>query len=352
MGYLGRSSVVGKFYKVDNTFTGNCDGSRQTFPLTYNGAAFSPSNTIRMVAVQNGKVLQPTTDFTVSGSSITYRAAPYANVSPTFTRILSPTTSKTFTRIRTNIVSVRYGIANPPAPGNITLSPPWYVRVADTSELLVGMYLSGSGWDIQTSYITAINSSTNITINSGNISSITGNITFTEPNGPRILRVSNTTDITANMYVNGTGFANNTVTVTKIHDGTNVSISAANTSAISGTISFTNPKGYLMIVSSTANVYVGQRVSGTGWTTDTVYVTDVVNSTNLVVSSSNTSTIGSTVTFSDKIFITVFGESINIGTPSDGVVTNEKFIDNTIEYDKLSTNAKEIIIGQQLIFGF
>lgn len=60
---------------------------------------------------------------------------------------------------------------------------------------------------------------------------------------------------------------------------------------------------------------------------------------------------GSTPLSTDTIFITTFGEPINIGSPNDGVIGDTHFQLESVTYDKLTQAAKDAIIGDIITFG-
>jgi hypothetical protein len=52
-----------------------------------------------------------------------------------------------------------------------------------------------------------------------------------------------------------------------------------------------------------------------------------------------------------KFFIIAYGDVLNSGIPSDGVITNAKLAVGTVEYSALSTANKATILSNSLIFG-
>jgi hypothetical protein len=52
-----------------------------------------------------------------------------------------------------------------------------------------------------------------------------------------------------------------------------------------------------------------------------------------------------------KFFVIAYGEVLNTGIPSDGVITNAKLAVGTVEYSALSTANKATILSNSLIFG-
>ena len=53
----------------------------------------------------------------------------------------------------------------------------------------------------------------------------------------------------------------------------------------------------------------------------------------------------------DDIWITTFGEPVEIGTPDDGVVTDSSFQAGSVTNDKLTQEAQDLIIGNIVTFG-
>ena len=69
MPYLGQNPTVGNFVKLDSIST--VDG-QATYNLTLDSSAFTPESANHMLVVVNGIVQSPTTNYTVSGSTITF----------------------------------------------------------------------------------------------------------------------------------------------------------------------------------------------------------------------------------------------------------------------------------------
>ena len=69
MPYLGQNPTVGNFVKLDSIST--VDG-QATYNLTLDSTAFTPESANHMLVVVNGIVQSPTTNYTVSGSTITF----------------------------------------------------------------------------------------------------------------------------------------------------------------------------------------------------------------------------------------------------------------------------------------
>jgi hypothetical protein len=53
----------------------------------------------------------------------------------------------------------------------------------------------------------------------------------------------------------------------------------------------------------------------------------------------------------DNIFAIVYGSALYTGIPSAGSIGNDKLVDNTIGYDKLSGDTVSTIIGNIITFG-
>jgi hypothetical protein len=69
MPYLGNNPTVGNFVKLDTISTVN---GQATYNLTLDSTAFTPESANHMLVVVNGIVQSPTTNYTVSGSQITF----------------------------------------------------------------------------------------------------------------------------------------------------------------------------------------------------------------------------------------------------------------------------------------
>lgn len=52
-----------------------------------------------------------------------------------------------------------------------------------------------------------------------------------------------------------------------------------------------------------------------------------------------------------KFFVIAYGEVLNSGIPSDGVITNAKLATGTVEYTAFSSANKATILSNSLIFG-
>lgn len=73
--------------------------------------------------------------------------------------------------------------------------------------------------------------------------------------------------------------------------------------------------------------------------------------TDFTVLTANITFTGSAPLTTDDIWITTFGEPIEIGTPGDGVITDDKFAAGSVTNDKLSQQAQDLIIGNIVTFG-
>ena len=80
MPYLGKSPLTGNFQKLDD-FSGDFDGSDATHALATNGIAVTPVTEAAVLISINGVIQEPTTDYTVSGTNITFTTAPASTVS-------------------------------------------------------------------------------------------------------------------------------------------------------------------------------------------------------------------------------------------------------------------------------
>ena len=69
MGYLGNQPTIGAYHKLDAISTVN---GQATYNLLLDSVAFTPQSANHMLVVVNGIVQSPTTNYTVSGSTITF----------------------------------------------------------------------------------------------------------------------------------------------------------------------------------------------------------------------------------------------------------------------------------------
>jgi len=77
MPYLGKSPQHGNYSKLDD-FSGDFDGSDATHAIASNGIAITPVRPEALIISINGVIQEPTTDYTVSGTNITFTTAPTA----------------------------------------------------------------------------------------------------------------------------------------------------------------------------------------------------------------------------------------------------------------------------------
>ena len=77
MPYLGKSPQHGNYSKLDD-FSGDFDGSDATHAIASNGTAITPVRPEALIISINGVIQEPTTDYTVSGTNITFTTAPTA----------------------------------------------------------------------------------------------------------------------------------------------------------------------------------------------------------------------------------------------------------------------------------
>ena len=69
MGYLGNQPTIGAYHKLDAISTVN---GQATYNLLLDSVAFTPQSVNHMLVVVNGIVQSPTTNYTISGSTITF----------------------------------------------------------------------------------------------------------------------------------------------------------------------------------------------------------------------------------------------------------------------------------------
>jgi hypothetical protein len=106
-------------------------------------------------------------------------------------------------------------------------------------------------------------------------------------------------------------------------------------------------------VTSTFPITIG----GTAFTPPTAFAM-MVSLNNVILDPGVSFSIsGPTISFTSPpapltpFFALVFGDTLYTGTPSDGTVTNSKIADNTIGYNKFSTNTRATLTANQIIFG-
>jgi hypothetical protein len=150
MAYLGQATTLGRFVKLDS-FSSSQNGSTRILATKVNGVDFYPVTTHQLLVVRNGQPLEADKDYTVLAANIVFAntaAAPKANITTSFTSITSGSTR--------------------------------HLIVGNTAGVTTGLRVNGTGFAINDVYVTAVNSSTNVTISGANISAISGNITFVD----------------------------------------------------------------------------------------------------------------------------------------------------------------------------
>ena len=75
MPYIGKSPLHGNYQKLDD-FSGDFDGSDATHALAQNSLALTPVTEAALIISINGVIQEPVTDYTVSGTNITFTTAP------------------------------------------------------------------------------------------------------------------------------------------------------------------------------------------------------------------------------------------------------------------------------------
>ena len=78
MSYIGQRPVVGRYTKLDQINTG-FNGSLATFNLQAGSQAVLPGSEQNLLLSLGGVIQEPKTDFTISGSQITFTTPPVAN---------------------------------------------------------------------------------------------------------------------------------------------------------------------------------------------------------------------------------------------------------------------------------
>ncbi len=77
MPYLGKTPAHGNYSKIDD-ISGSFDGSDATHPLASSSLAITPVRPEALLISINGVIQEPVTDYTVSGTNITFTTAPAA----------------------------------------------------------------------------------------------------------------------------------------------------------------------------------------------------------------------------------------------------------------------------------
>ena len=80
MPYIGKSPLHGNYQKLDD-FSGDFDGSDATHALATNSIAVTPVTEAAVLISINGVLQEPVTDYTVSGTNITFTTAPASTAS-------------------------------------------------------------------------------------------------------------------------------------------------------------------------------------------------------------------------------------------------------------------------------
>jgi len=90
LSYIGQRPVVGRYTKLDQINTG-FNGNTATFNLTAGSQAVIPGTEQNLLLSLGGVIQEPKTDFTLSGSQITFTTAPALNAVIKFTRASNQT---------------------------------------------------------------------------------------------------------------------------------------------------------------------------------------------------------------------------------------------------------------------
>jgi len=80
MAYIGRSPQVGNYSKLDS-IAASFNTSDVTFNLTTSGVAFTANQPTQLIISIDGVIQEPSTAYTVSGSTITFTSAPATGAS-------------------------------------------------------------------------------------------------------------------------------------------------------------------------------------------------------------------------------------------------------------------------------
>jgi hypothetical protein len=78
LSYIGQRPVVGRYIKLDQISSG-FNGSNTSFSMAAGSQAVSPGTARNMLVSLGGVIQEPDTNFTVSGSTLTFTTAPVAN---------------------------------------------------------------------------------------------------------------------------------------------------------------------------------------------------------------------------------------------------------------------------------
>jgi hypothetical protein len=73
--------------------------------------------------------------------------------------------------------------------------------------------------------------------------------------------------------------------------------------------------------------------------------------TDFTVLEGNITFTGTAPLTTDDIWITTFGEPVEIGTPDNGAITDSSFQAGSVTNDKLTQEAQDLIIGNIVTFG-
>ena len=91
MPYLGQVPLTGNYNKLDS-ISSSFNASTTTFNLTAGSVAMEPVVAAALLVSVNGVLQQPLTDYTISGSTITFTTAP-ASTDVCFITIISTNSS-------------------------------------------------------------------------------------------------------------------------------------------------------------------------------------------------------------------------------------------------------------------
>ena len=78
MAYIGQRPVIGRYIKLDQISSG-FNGSNTGFSMTAGSQAVFPGTARNLLLSLGGVIQEPDTDFTISGSTLTFTTAPVAN---------------------------------------------------------------------------------------------------------------------------------------------------------------------------------------------------------------------------------------------------------------------------------
>ena len=252
-------------------------------------------------AINSSTQITLSNNATTSGSSsLTFSSPVVTGLSSTANLLVGESVTGTGIPAGTTISAINSSSqitlsANATAGGSSTLSfsSPVVTGLSSTANLLVGESVTGTGIPAGTT-ISAINSSTQITLSQSATTNGSSTLSFTSP---VVTGLSSTANLLVGEPVTGTGIPAGT-TISAINSSTQVTLSQSATTNGSSTLTFTSP--VVTGLSSTANLFVGESVTGTGIPAGTT-ISAINSSTQITLSQSATTNGSSSLTFSSPV---------------------------------------------------